>query len=74
MWYSIKQVCGIEALKAFSDNFLSPYQACIERGTVEEVEQRVSTLKEQLKVAEEELERLRKGKQKVWKLMQKIVC
>ncbi|KAK6142862.1 hypothetical protein DH2020_023210 [Rehmannia glutinosa] len=59
------QVCGIEALKAFSHNFLSPYQPSIVRGTVEEIEQRVSILREQLQDAEAELERLKKGKQKV---------
>ncbi|CAA0813597.1 P-loop containing nucleoside triphosphate hydrolases superfamily protein [Striga hermonthica] len=60
-----QEVCGIEALKAFSHNFLSPYQPSIDRGTVEELEQRVSTLREQLTEAESELERLKKGKQKV---------
>ncbi|KAL3814881.1 hypothetical protein ACJIZ3_016149 [Penstemon smallii] len=60
-----QEVCGIEALKSFSQNFLSPYQPSIERGTVEELELRVLTLKEQLQDAEEELEKLRKGKQKV---------
>lgn len=60
-----KQVCGVEALSAFSDNFLSPYKPAILGGTVEEMEQRVSILREQLKNAEEELERLKKGKQKV---------
>ncbi|CAK9145783.1 unnamed protein product [Ilex paraguariensis] len=60
-----QEVTGVEALKAFSDNFVSPYQPSIIRGTVEELQQRVSTLREQLKDAEAELERLRKGKQKV---------
>ncbi|GER46425.1 ATPase ASNA1 homolog [Striga asiatica] len=60
-----QEVCGIEALKAFSHNFLSPYQPSIDRGTVEELEQRVSTLREQLTEAESELEILKKGKQKV---------
>ncbi|KAK4418711.1 ATPase ARSA2 [Sesamum alatum] len=60
-----QEVCGIEALKSFSRHFLSPYQPSIQRGTVEELEQRVSTLREQLKDAEAELERLRKGKQKI---------
>ncbi|KAK4476548.1 hypothetical protein RD792_015704, partial [Penstemon davidsonii] len=59
-----QEVCGIEALKSFSHNFLSPYQTSIDRGTVEELELRVLTLKEQLQDAEEELEKLRKGKQK----------
>ncbi|PIN00204.1 putative arsenite-translocating ATPase [Handroanthus impetiginosus] len=59
-----QEVCGIEALQAFSYYFLSPYQASIARGTVEELEQRVSILREQLQDAEAELDRLRKGKQK----------
>ncbi|KAL3649511.1 ATPase get3a [Castilleja foliolosa] len=57
-----QEVCGVEALKAFSGNFISPYQESIKRGTVQELELRVSTLREQLEVAEAELERLRKGK------------
>ncbi|KAG8391738.1 hypothetical protein BUALT_Bualt01G0218300 [Buddleja alternifolia] len=60
-----QEVCGIDALKAFSGNFVSPYQASIERGTVEEVERSVSTLREQLKDAEAALEILIKGKQKI---------
>ncbi|XP_051115746.1 ATPase GET3A [Andrographis paniculata] len=60
-----QEVCGVEALTAFSHNFLSPYQPSITRGTVEELEQRVSALKEQLRDAEAELERMRKGKQKI---------
>ncbi|CAA0820800.1 P-loop containing nucleoside triphosphate hydrolases superfamily protein [Striga hermonthica] len=60
-----QEVCGVDALKAFSCNFLSPYKPSITRGTVEELELRVSTLREQLKDAETELEKLRKGKEKV---------
>lgn len=61
-----EEVCGVEALRAFSHNFLSPYQPGKTQGaTVEELEQRVSTLAQQLKDAEAELERQRKGKQKV---------
>lgn len=60
-----EQVCGIEALQAFSHNFLSPYQPSLVRGTTEEVEQRVNILKEKLQEAEDELEKLKKGKQKV---------
>uniref|UniRef100_A0A5B6YUN7 ArsA/GET3 Anion-transporting ATPase-like domain-containing protein n=1 Tax=Davidia involucrata TaxID=16924 RepID=A0A5B6YUN7_DAVIN len=60
-----EEVCGVEALKSFSCNFLSPYEPPIVRGTEEELERRVSTLREQLKDAEAELERLRKGKQKI---------
>ncbi|CAI9770251.1 unnamed protein product [Fraxinus pennsylvanica] len=59
-----QEVCGVESLKAFSHNFLSPYQPSIVRGTIEELEQRISILKEELKNAETELERLGKGKQK----------
>ncbi|KAL2251707.1 UNVERIFIED_CONTAM: ATPase ARSA2 [Sesamum indicum] len=60
-----QEVCGVEALQAFSHNFVTPYRASIVRGTLEELEQRISTLKEQLKVAEAEKERVAKGKQKV---------
>lgn len=60
-----EEVCGVEALKAFSCNFITPYQPVIEKGTMEELEARVSMLKQQLTDAEAELERLRKGKQKV---------
>ncbi|KAL6569452.1 ATPase get3a [Orobanche minor] len=60
-----QEVCGIDALQAFSPIFLSPYQPSINRGTMEELELRVSTLREQLKDAEAELERLGKGEQKV---------
>ncbi|KAF3964454.1 hypothetical protein ACB098_06G199500 [Castanea mollissima] len=58
-----EEVTGVEALKAFSCHFLSPYQPST--GTVEALERRVSTLRQQLKDAEAELEKLRKGKQKV---------
>ncbi|XVE77044.1 hypothetical protein DITRI_Ditri13aG0030400 [Diplodiscus trichospermus] len=60
-----EEVTGVEALKSFSDHFLSPYQPANTRGAVEELEQRVSRLKQQLSDAEEELEKLLKGKQKV---------
>ncbi|GJQ92920.1 ATPase ARSA2-like protein [Tanacetum coccineum] len=57
-----QEVCGVEALKAFSQHFLKPYQPLLTRGTIEELEVRVSTLQEQLKEAETELEKARKGK------------
>ncbi|CAL5401121.1 unnamed protein product [Camellia sinensis] len=60
-----EEVCGVDALTSFSCHFTSPYQPSIDEGTVEELEKRVATLTEQLKDAEAELERLRKGKQKV---------
>lgn len=59
------KVCGVEALKAFSHNFLKPYEPEKGEYTVEEMENRVTTLQQQLTDAEAELERLRKGKQKV---------
>ncbi|KAB2595592.1 ATPase GET3-like [Pyrus ussuriensis x Pyrus communis] len=59
-----EEVTGVDALKAISCHFLTPYQPSTSKGTVEELEQRVLTLRQQLKDAETELERLRKGKQK----------
>ncbi|XP_062090214.1 ATPase GET3A [Humulus lupulus] len=59
-----QEVTGVEALKSFSHKFLTPYQPCISHTTVEDLERKVSTLRQQLKGAETELERLRKGKQK----------
>lgn len=60
-----QEVCGVEALESFSRHFLSPYQPSLVRGTVEELQERISALKEQLKDAEAQLEKIRKGKQKV---------
>ncbi|XP_022770331.1 ATPase ASNA1 homolog [Durio zibethinus] len=60
-----EEVTGVEALKAFSHHFLSPYQPSSTRGTVEELEQRISMLKQQVSDAEAELEKLQKGKEKV---------
>ncbi|XP_027159663.1 ATPase ARSA2 [Coffea eugenioides] len=60
-----QEVCGVEALESFSRHFLSPYQPSLVRGTVEELQERISVLKEQLKDAEAQLEKIRKGKQKV---------
>ncbi|PON85187.1 Arsenical pump ATPase [Trema orientale] len=59
-----QEVTGVEALKSFSHNFLTPYQPSTSGGTVEDLERKVSTLRQQLKDAEAELERHRKGKQK----------
>lgn len=61
----ILQVTGVDALKAFSQHFLSPYQPSTTRGSVEGLERRIATLRQQLIDAEAELERLKKGKQKV---------
>lgn len=61
----VTQVCGVEALKSFSGNFISPFEPSITQGTPEELEQRVTRLKEQLNATEAELERVRKGKQKI---------
>ncbi|KAK4371954.1 hypothetical protein RND71_007338 [Anisodus tanguticus] len=58
-------VCGVEALKGFSHHFITPYQSSLARGSVEELENRVAALKEQLKDSEAELEKVRKGKQKI---------
>ncbi|BFG21833.1 hypothetical protein CerSpe_081070 [Prunus speciosa] len=60
-----EEVTGVEALKAFSRHFLTPYQPSTSESTVEALEQRVSTLRQQLKDTEAQLEKLRKGKQKV---------
>lgn len=61
----ILQVTGLQALKSFSGHFLEPYVPKIKKGSVEELELRITELNLQLKTAEEELEKLRKGKQKV---------
>ncbi|KAF3325033.1 ATPase ASNA1 [Carex littledalei] len=60
-----QEVTGVQALKALSRHFLTPYQPRLIKGTLEELEERVSILKSQLREAETELDRLRKGKQKV---------
>lgn len=60
-----QEVCGVEVLESFSRHFLSPYQPSLVRGSVNELQQRISALKEQLKDAEAELEKIRKGKHKV---------
>ncbi|KAG8663916.1 ATPase GET3A [Manihot esculenta] len=58
-----EEVTGVEALKAFSSHFATPYQPSTGGGTVEELERKIDALKQQLTDAEEELEKLRKGKQ-----------
>ncbi|KAJ1426863.1 P-loop containing nucleoside triphosphate hydrolase [Sesbania bispinosa] len=54
-----KEVTGVEALKAFSRHFMSPYQPLCSRDQVERLENRISALKHQLKEAEEELDRVK---------------
>ncbi|CAA7026120.1 unnamed protein product [Microthlaspi erraticum] len=56
-----EEVTGVEALKAFSHKFLTPYQPITSRSNVEELERKVHTLRLQLKTAEEELERVKSG-------------
>ncbi|KAG5053735.1 hypothetical protein JHK85_006245 [Glycine max] len=57
-----EEVTGIEALKAFSRHFTSPYQGLCGKGDpVERLERKVSALQRQLHEAEEELERLKRG-------------
>jgi len=58
-----EEVCGVQALQNFSGHFLTPYKSALKRGTVEELEQRVSILKSALQEAESELDRVKKGKQ-----------
>ncbi|OVA12374.1 Arsenical pump ATPase [Macleaya cordata] len=60
-----EEVCGVQALKDFSHHFVTPYQPSVNKDTVEGLEKRISILKQQLKEAETELEKMRKGKQKV---------
>ena len=52
-------------MKRFSENFLTPYKPSFIRGTLDELELRVSLLRSQLKEAESELAAVLKGKQKV---------
>ncbi|CAE5956244.1 unnamed protein product [Arabidopsis arenosa] len=56
-----EEVTGVEALKAFSHKFLTPYHPTTSRSNVEELERKVHTLRLQLKTAEEELERVKSG-------------
>lgn len=57
-----EEVTGLQALRTFSRHFTAPYQPTVKRGTIEAAEKRIAALKQMLKDAEEELERLRKGK------------
>uniref|UniRef100_A0A9I9CCI0 Uncharacterized protein n=1 Tax=Cucumis melo TaxID=3656 RepID=A0A9I9CCI0_CUCME len=57
-------VIGVEALKDFSGPFLSPYELTTSRDSIEELERKISTLKQQLNDVETELDRIKKGKQK----------
>jgi arsenite/tail-anchored protein-transporting ATPase len=59
----IFQVCGVQALQNFSHRFLTPYKSARKRGTIEELEERITILKSALQEAEAELDRIRKGKQ-----------
>ncbi|CAN1332409.1 ATPase GET3A [Linum perenne] len=58
-----EEVTGVEALKNFSRKFLAPHQP-ENLMTVEEMEERVSSLRKKMEEAEAELEKVRKGKQK----------
>ncbi|WOK92910.1 ATPase ASNA1 [Canna indica] len=55
-----EEVCGVQALRKFSEHFVTQYKPSLMRGTIEEVKQRISILKSQLQEAEAELERLQK--------------
>ncbi|XP_074570819.1 ATPase GET3A-like [Curcuma longa] len=57
-----EEVCGVQALRKFSQHYVTPYKPSLVRGTIEEVQQRISTLRSQLHEAESELERLQEGK------------
>jgi arsenite-transporting ATPase len=59
-----QEVTGVEALRAFSRHFLTPYQSICSRDQVERLENRVTALQRQLKEAEEELEKVKRGKQR----------
>lgn len=54
-----QEVCGVEALKKFSENFVKPYEPSLVRGSVEELEQRVAVLKSQLETVEAELQKVK---------------
>ncbi|MBA0862947.1 hypothetical protein Goshw_014728 [Gossypium schwendimanii] len=54
-----EEVTGVEALKTFSQHFLTPHEPAITRGTKEELERRISALKKHVSDTEDELEKLR---------------
>ncbi|KAJ8900165.1 hypothetical protein K2173_024805 [Erythroxylum novogranatense] len=55
-----EEVTGVEALKRFSKHFIKPYKPSIGGGSVEELEQTVSALRQQLQDTEAELKKLKK--------------
>ncbi|KAG6486322.1 hypothetical protein ZIOFF_054892 [Zingiber officinale] len=57
-----EEVCGVQALRKFCQHYVTPYKPSLVRGTIEEVQQRISTLRLRLQEAESELERLQQGK------------
>ncbi|KAK2353883.1 P-loop containing nucleoside triphosphate hydrolase superfamily protein [Trifolium repens] len=59
-----QEVTGVEALRSFSRHFLTPYESICSRDPVERLENRVTALQRQLKEAEEELEKVKRGKQR----------
>ncbi|CAK8560913.1 unnamed protein product [Lathyrus sativus] len=59
-----EEVTGVEALRSFSRHFTLPYKPLCSTDQVERLERRVSALQGQLKDAEEELEKVKRGKQK----------
>uniref|UniRef100_M1A9X9 Arsenical pump-driving atpase n=1 Tax=Solanum tuberosum TaxID=4113 RepID=M1A9X9_SOLTU len=60
-----QEVCGVEALKEFKYRFLTPYRPSRARCSAEELESGIAKLKEQLKDAEADYEKIRKGKGQV---------
>ncbi|XP_020586892.1 ATPase ASNA1 homolog [Phalaenopsis equestris] len=59
-----EEVTGVEALKRFSKHFTTPYKPALTKGSMEELQQRISELRFQLKEAEVELDKLKRGKHK----------
>ncbi|KAK8955255.1 hypothetical protein KSP40_PGU016923 [Platanthera guangdongensis] len=57
-----EEVTGVEALRRFSKHFTTPYKPALTRGSVEELQQRVAELRLQLNAAENELDKLKRGK------------